>query len=68
MDLGWNPEDAETEGGIVGFVSALFLTHRGYTDIWQVEYPHGDIFLQDKWPHLTDFDAVTVEVTPVVEA
>jgi len=68
IDLGWNPEDAETEGGIVGFVSALFLTHRGYTDIWQVEYPHGDIFLQDKWPHLADFDAVTVEVTPEVEA
>ncbi|HIH82318.1 MAG TPA: hypothetical protein HA340_00055 [Candidatus Thalassarchaeaceae archaeon] len=68
IDAGWNPEDAEAEGGIVGFVSALFLTHRGYTDIWQVEYPNGDIFLQDKWPKMASFDAITAEITPEVSA
>ncbi len=68
IDSGWNPEDAAAEGGIVGFVSALFLTHRGYTDIWQVEYPNGDIFLQDKWPQMASFDAITEHLKPEVTA
>lgn len=68
IDAGWDAEDAGAEGGIVGFVSALFLTHRGYTDIWQVEYPDGDIFLQDKWPNHTSFDTVTAELAPEVTA
>jgi len=49
-------------------VSALFLTHRGYTDIWQVEYPNGDIFLQDKWPQMASFDAITEHLKPEVTA
>ena len=68
IDAGWKPEDAEAEGGIVGFVSALFLTHRGYTDIWQTEYPNGDIFLQDKWPEFGTFDAITEHLAPEVTA
>ena len=64
INAGWDPDDAEAEGGIVGFVSALFLTHRGYTDIWQLEYPNGDIFLQDKWPQLESFDSITEELLP----
>ena len=66
IDSGWESGDAESEGGIVGFVSALFLTHRGYTDIWQLEYPNGDIFLQDKWPNHATFDSVTAELSPEV--
>nr|AIE98326.1 segregation and condensation protein A [uncultured marine group II/III euryarchaeote KM3_05_F04]AIF20141.1 segregation and condensation protein A [uncultured marine group II/III euryarchaeote KM3_88_E02] len=66
--LGFEMEDAQTEGDIVGFVSALFLTHRGYTDIWQVEYPNGDIFLQDKWPNLADFEEVSQKLAPEVAA
>ncbi|MBC8437910.1 MAG: hypothetical protein H8D82_01420, partial [Euryarchaeota archaeon] len=68
IDSGWEEDDAEAEGGIVGFVSALFLTHRGYTDIWQVEYPNGDIFLQDKWPQISTFDAITEELYGKVTA
>ena len=68
IDAGWDPGDAEAEGGIVGFVSALFLTHRGYTDIWQVEYPNGDIFLQDKWPKISSFDAITEQLQIGVSA
>ena len=56
---GWDAEEAEQEGQVAGFVSALFLTHRGYTDIWQLEQPNGDIFLQDKWPEQSDFESVT---------
>ena len=68
IDAGWDSGDAEVEGGIVGFVSALFLTHRGYTDIWQVEYPNGDIFLQDKWPKISSFDAITEQLQIGVSA
>ncbi|MDP6900268.1 MAG: hypothetical protein QGF94_05485 [Candidatus Thalassarchaeaceae archaeon] len=59
---GWTLKEAEVEGQITGFVSALFLTHRGYSDLWQMEYPNGDIFLQDKWPKLPDFLAVSKEI------
>ena len=52
---------------MTGFVSALFLTHRGYTDLWQMEHPDGDIFLQDRWPQLADFEAVSAEVIPEVD-
>ena len=68
IEVGLDEDDAKAEGEIVGFVSALFLTHRGYTDIWQVEYPNGDIFLQDKWPQLPNFDAVTEHIRPEVTA
>ena len=56
---GWDAKEAEREAKVAGFVSALFLTHRGYTDIWQLDQPNGDIFLQDKWPEDTDFDSIT---------
>ncbi len=56
---GWDAKEAEQEGQVAGFVSALFLTHRGYTDIWQLEQPNGDIFLQDKWPGDSDFESIT---------
>ena len=59
---GWDAKEAEREAKVAGFVSALFLTHRGYTDIWQLEQPNGDIFLQDKWPEDTDFDSITVKL------
>ena len=59
---GWTLKDAEVEGQVAGFVSALFLTHRGYTDLWQMEYPNGEIFLQDKWPKFDDFMEVSTEI------
>ena len=55
-------EEAEVEGQVAGFVSALFLTHRGFTDLWQMEYPNGEIFLQDKWPKLADFTTISDEL------
>jgi chromatin segregation and condensation protein Rec8/ScpA/Scc1 (kleisin family) len=62
LEQGWELSEAEDEGQIAGFVSALFLTHRGYSDLWQMEYPNGDIFMQDKWPKLNSFDAVSSEI------
>jgi len=62
LDEGWELKEAEDEGQIAGFVSALFLTHRGYSDLWQMEYPNGDIFLQDKWPNCSSFDDVSSEI------
>ena len=59
---GWTLKEAEVEGQVAGFVSALFLTHRGFTDLWQMEYPHGEIFLQDKWPKLDDFLTIKSEL------
>jgi chromatin segregation and condensation protein Rec8/ScpA/Scc1 (kleisin family) len=59
---GWTLKEAEEEGQVTGFVSALFLTHRGYIDLWQMEYPSGDIFLQDKWPKFDDFSAISAEI------
>lgn len=59
---GWTLKEAEEEGQVAGFVSALFLTRRGYTELWQMEYPNGDIFLQDKWPKHPDFDAISAEI------
>ena len=57
----------DEDGEVTGFVSALFLTHRGYTDLWQMEHPDGDIFLQDRWPQLADFEAVSAEVIPEMD-
>ena len=59
---GWTLKEAEVEGQVAGFVSALFLTHRGYTDLWQMEYPNGEIFLQDKWPKAENFATVSAEI------
>ena len=59
---GWTLKEAEVEGQVAGFVSALFLTHRGYTDLWQMEYPNGDIYLQDKYPKMSDFGVVSAEI------
>jgi len=59
---GWTLKEAEVEGQVAGFVSALFLTHRGFTDLWQMEYPHGEIFLQDKWPKIEDFTTISSEL------
>ena len=59
---GWTLSEAEEEGQVTGFVSALFLTHRGYTDLWQMEYPNGEIFLQDKWPKFEDFASISSEI------
>ena len=59
---GWTLKEAEVEGQVAGFVSALFLTHRGFTDLWQMEYPHGEIFLQDKWPKMDDFTDIKSEL------
>ena len=59
---GWELEEAEVEGQVAGFVAALFLTHRGFTDLWQMETPHGAIFLQDKWPKMDDFTSIADEL------
>ena len=30
--------------------------------MWQMEYPNGDIYLQDKYPKMSDFGAVSAEI------
>ena len=54
--------DAKAEGEVAGFVSSLFLTHRGFADIWQMDPPEGSVFVQDKWPSLASYVAVRAQI------
>ena len=62
LEEGSPESEAKADGEISGFVSALFLTHRGFADIWQMDPPNGPIFIQDKWPNLPDFDTVDLKL------
>ena len=46
------------EANITSFVSALFLTHRGYAEIWQEEVPNGPVYVKDLWPKIENWTDV----------
>ena len=50
------------EANITSFVSTLFLTHRGYAEIWQDEVPNGPVYIKDLWPKIDNW----VEVNDAV--
>ena len=59
-----NEELLFDEANITSFVSTLFLTHRGYAEIWQEEVPNGPVYVKDLWPKINDW----VEVNDAVKA
>ena len=59
-----NEELLYDEANITSFVSTLFLTHRGYAEIWQEEVPNGPVYVKDLWPKINDW----VEVNDAVKA
>ena len=52
------PEGYQDEAKVTSFIAGLFLTHRGFASISQEVVPDGDIFLEDLWPDLEDFQQV----------
>ncbi|MBD18172.1 MAG: hypothetical protein CMB13_00810 [Euryarchaeota archaeon] len=57
IEEGASEDEAEAEGEISGFVASLFLTHRGFAEIWQMgEANQGRIFLRDRWPKVDTFE------------
>tara|TARA_B100001559_G_scaffold66574_1_gene53966 strand:+ start:2884 stop:4089 length:1206 start_codon:yes stop_codon:yes gene_type:complete len=52
------PEGYQDEAKVTSFIAGLFLTHRGFASISQDVVPDGDIFLEDLWPDLDDFQQV----------
>ena len=57
IEEGASEDEAEAEGEISGFVASLFLTHRGFAEIWLMgEANQGRIFLRDRWPKVDTFE------------
>lgn len=52
------PEGYQDEAKVTSFIAGLFLTHRGFASISQDEVPDGEIFLEDLWPELDNFQEV----------
>jgi len=52
------PEGYQDEAKVTSFIAGLFLTHRGFASISQDVVPDGEIFLEDLWPELDDFQQV----------
>ena len=52
------PEGYQDEAKVTSFIAGLFLTHRGFASISQEVVPDGDIFLEDLWPEMDDFQQV----------
>ncbi len=62
IEEGATDDDARTDGEISGFISSLFLTHRGLVDLWQIDGPGGQIFVQDRWPDSASYQAIDEEM------
>jgi hypothetical protein len=52
------PEGYQDEAKVTSFIAGLFLTHRGFASISQEVVPDGEIFLEDLWPEMDDFQQV----------
>ena len=52
------PEGYQDEAKVTSFIAGLFLTHRGFASISQDVVPDGEIYLEDLWPNLDDFQEV----------
>ena len=63
IEEGANDEEAAIEGEISGFVASLFLTHRGFAEIWQMgEASEGRIFIKDRWPSSSSYDDASLQI------
>ena len=63
IEEGASEDEAEAEGEISGFVASLFLTHRGFAEIWQMgEATQGRIFLRDRWPKVDSFEEARIAI------
>ena len=59
-----NEEEAKAEAQVTALVSALFLTNRGYVDIYQEEGSDGKIVLENLWKDARDFSTLTKQLHP----
>ena len=64
LKSGMNEEEAKAEAQVTALVSALFLTNRGYVDIYQEEGSDGKIVLENLWKDARDFSALTKQLHP----
>ena len=64
LKSGMNEQEAKAEAQVTALVSALFLTNRGYVDIYQEEGSDGKIVLENLWKDARDFSALTKQLHP----
>ena len=64
LKSGMNEEEAKAEAQVTALVSALFLTNRGYVDIYQEEGSDGKIVLENLWKDAQDFSTLTKKLHP----
>ncbi len=63
IEEGANQDEASIEGEISGFVASLFLTHRGFAEVWQMgEASKGRIFIKDRWPSSSSYDEARIQI------
>ena len=63
IEEGASEEEASIEGEISGFVASLFLTHRGFAEVWQMgEASEGRIFIKDRWPKSSTYDDARLQI------
>ena len=63
IEEGANDDEAAIEGEISGFVASLFLTHRGFAEIWQMgASSEGRIFIKDRWPDTSSYEEATIQI------
>jgi chromatin segregation and condensation protein Rec8/ScpA/Scc1 (kleisin family) len=63
IEEGANDDEAAIEGEISGFVASLFLTHRGFAEIWQMgKSSEGRIFIKDRWPATSSYEEATIQI------
>ena len=64
MESGIDKEEAEAEAQVTAWVSALFLTNRGYVDLKQEKGRNGKITLKDLWTKEDDFSLLSEKLHP----
>ena len=63
IEEGASQDEASIEGEISGFVASLFLTHRGFAEVWQMgEASEGRIFIKDRWPSSSSYDEARLRI------
>jgi len=64
LQSGMSEEEAKAEAQVTALVSALFLTNRGYVDIFQEDGSDGKIILRNLWEEAQDFSSLTNQLHP----
>jgi len=64
LQSGMSEEEAKAEAQVTALVSALFLTNRGYVDIFQEDGSDGKIILRNLWEKAQDFSSLTNQLHP----